>query len=1074
MKNKKRKSFIQWLLAIFALVFLGAVSIFNIVPFAHATVGGSGLSDSNIGLTDSGNGTWTADVASINGSVSAKESSGCSGGTSYSSQSATLNIKNNKSIAATLSFSYTITLNSGSITVDGSSVTTGGSFSKNLSASGTVSIVLTSNASNANATSISITNISLVSETTVHAVFLVGQNGSYTVNGTPITSRTEMSQSSTIAFNLVATGASGYQFYCWRISTSESGIDNTQAYSTDANLSLQRDTDFYIKPYFIKSGTAVFNVNGTLYTDLNEANSAASSASTKLIVLNANGTLFEGTYTISSGVTLLIPYDTANTRYTNQPATESAATPSAFRTLSISNNVTLNVNGELNVSAKVSQADGRTSGKYGAIKFLNISGNQVESKINLKSGSKLYCWGYIWGNSGQIIAESGSTLYESFQLAGWRGGSATSDMLNNSQKVFPVNQYFVQNIEVFTKINYGASEILFTATTMSIVGTSKINVDFIGTSAGMFRLSSGSYVTKRYDPLKDTLFVEAYGTVTLSSITIKANVTVNSANYVLPISSCMDITIKNSNNANSPSEVITNQDLAIFPGAKLSVEQNAKLTIKNNNSVFVYDYDQWRGKGYSHTNSGYPCINTNDACLVYYSPNTARVKKTTLVDAEIDINGSISVASGAGLYTTTSGAHIHSSEKTGSIVFSNGPGSVTVTYQAVQSGTDISYDSISVTNAKLHNGEQYYGTDDEYYLTNNVEPGYNVGYNARDDKWGETPQIDITIHVLFRDRDNANNSFTKTYEYPSESFDFPTQAEAGFTNANNYKLRKWINDNNDIYDPGENYIGEFEDNIIFYAYYGGWLTDSDNVSSYTYRTSDTNATHPYGIATVEALVGAGDETYLFEANGVLSSDTKIFYFSSATYPNGDNKYYYVVSGIVNKNAGLIYIDTDGDFYPDSFYFIDAQGTAITSQVKYIGENSYGLSIGYYEFGSNGKMIIPGEPQSISSSDYVKDGTNGSGNTVYGYGLFHLTISGTTHLYYGKDDGTIVKNCTFYVKKTNDYFVNGISSSAILIEEGVYYFDNNGYMWYGNNLLDDTNAEFGVIVSGNGVIIGRNN
>ena len=1064
-RKKSVKKTITWVLMFLFAFMLSIIGMMGITNIGYASTSGS-LSVSGLTATESaasGTASWTLNGTSITGSCTGKAAtSGCNS-TPASSATSTLTLKNTKGQTATFSFSYSVTLNSGTVTIGGNSITSSGTYGPVQFANNATLVIKMTSAEGASTTTVNITALSLIVEAPITGTFLPATSGgTYTVNGNPVTSETAVSQMSTDPFTLVATPASGYEFYGWHVHTSSSGIDDTSVESTTATYNLYRDTNFYVKPEFMKSGTAIFSVNGTLYNDLNKANTAASSNG-KLIVLNANGTLYAGTYTISSGNTLLMPFDAANTYYEAQPTTESATGPSAFRTLSISYGVIINISGNLNVSSKVSQADGRPSGKYGAIKFLDLPSGQTESVINMKSGSKLYCWGYIWGNSGKIIAENGSTLYESFQLAGWRGGSATSGMLNNSQKVFPVNQYFVQNIEVYTKIEYGAKEILFTATTMSIVGTSKISVDFIGTSAGMFRMSSGSYITKRYVPSKDSLFVEVFGTVTLSSITIKANVTINSANYVLPLSSCMDITILNSGNSNSPSQVITNQDLAILPGSKMTIEQNAVFSIQNNNSVYVYDYEQWRGKGYGHTNSSYPMINTNDAARVYYTPSS-RTPKTSLSDAEIDINGSVNVASGAGLYTTTNGAHIHSSEMTGNIIFSNGPGNKTSTYQAVQSGTDITYDTIAITNAKLHNGEQYYNTDDEYYLTDNVDPGYNVTYDSVNDKWGETAAQVETIHVLFRDKENNSNQYNTSYEYPGNPFTFPTQTQAGFTNPNNYKIRKWYTEDQNgkadlIYNPNQQYDGRLDDNTTFYSYYGGWMTDKNSVVSYTYRTNSDTPTYPNGLAIVENLDGEGEDMYYFTGNGILCYDEKVVYY------NIDGSYYYVNNGVLTKDAGVVVVDTDGDVVPDSYYYIDADGKALVSQVVFLNTKLNGLiSPGLYEIDSTGKIIFAGTPNSIDANDYVRDSNN---HKVLGYGLFCLSSENPKHFYYCQQDGKIVKSQTFYVSKTNGCWVKFGSQDAITIEEGLYYFDENGYMWYGNNILGATApVEFSVIVTGN--------
>ena len=79
------------------------------------------------------------------------------------------------------------------------------------------------------------------------------------------------------------------------------------------------------------------------------------------------------------------------------------------------------------------------------------------SSITVKNGGNLYAWGFISG-SGSVLAESGATVYEFYQIADFRGGTASSNMGN---KVFPFSQYFVQNIEVPLTLNAGANEQVY-------------------------------------------------------------------------------------------------------------------------------------------------------------------------------------------------------------------------------------------------------------------------------------------------------------------------------------------------------------------------------------------------------------------------------------------------------------------------------------------------------------------------------------------------------------------------------------------------------------------------------------
>lgn len=998
--KNKRKPILQWLLAVMAVFLLGFVGIVSNIN----TVFGAALSGITVdGLNASyDKGDWSTAGNEITGSIAASSSSGCSG-TSYSAQTANLTLSNGKGEEAKLSFTYSFTANSGSLTVDGGTAITSNvsnqSFSKTLAANATVVISVKSNSSNTNASTVVLSGLSLVVEKNVKGTFYNGDHGTYTVNGTTATNGYEVSQLSTQAFTVVATAASGYQFYAWHINTSNTNLDDPSTIeSRNATFSILKDQDFYVKPEFVKKNTAVFLVGSTYYNDLNDANDAAKArpSGEKNIYLTGNGTIFQGNYTIDNGVLLLIPYDSTNTIVRETPEVVDYAAASAFMTLTIDQDVNITVNGEISVAGKISKTmpnNGRTAGKCGMIKFVDNS----NSVITLTSTGKLYCWGYIYGNSGLINAQSSSKVYEPFQLAGWRGGNATTDMIGNNYDVFPANQYFVQNIEVETRFYAGSTETVFTAVSVTVLisqVTRTASVVFIGSNSGMFKITSG-YVSKRYDVATDTLVVEVNGKVNIESINISiSGYEMNSNDYVLPITNSIKIIIKSGESSTNQNTVTTNQDLAFLPGSKMIIEQNAKLIVDNNNSVYVYDSDNWGNYVYNNGNKTYS--------NVLYSPNPLRHTKTAqeaVIDAEIDICGTVSVASGAGLYTTTNGANVHSSSKTGKITFVSGPGNKTKTYQAIQGGSKgnavnnqiynpsdenpSGYVEISVTNAKLRNGSAYIGTSDEFYETTSVEPGYDVCYNATVDKWDEDDGGDDTYTITFHDP-ITNSSFTRTYT-EGQPFDMPTHsdaASAGFAYGD-YTIKKWKYGTTRVYIVGQTNVTDMvSDDITFEAFWGGWEIDGTN---YTYLRYDTG-TNAKGLWRIDSR----DEMVVQREGGFTVSGSSLCLFDSNT------------------------------------------GFLITS----------------INDGQTTKWLY-----SESSSDYYID----KGVVAEGLGLVQFD----NYLIYVLNDGTIVKNSTFYVApdKINNYVVNGHD-----VNDGLYYFDSNGHMWYGNDLIDD-NHEFGEISSG---------
>ena len=187
------------LILIFVLVaaMLPAVSM----PVNAVTSGiVTGLSDESIGLKFSGtaDNAWNATGTTITGS--ATSIGGTCSDTSYNS---TLTITNNKSTTAMLSFDYAIEQNSGTIQIDGKTVTSNRSFYKNLEARESIKIYIKSGSTTA--TKITMTNVALVSNVVATATFIPAENGSYTVDGKDITAEYSNTQSSLTAYQVAAT-----------------------------------------------------------------------------------------------------------------------------------------------------------------------------------------------------------------------------------------------------------------------------------------------------------------------------------------------------------------------------------------------------------------------------------------------------------------------------------------------------------------------------------------------------------------------------------------------------------------------------------------------------------------------------------------------------------------------------------------------------------------------------------------------------------------------------------------------------------------------------------------------------
>ena len=671
------KSTLKRFLSLVLCMFMVMALLPNVTMTAFAATSGTvtGLADENIGLSFTGDAddAWSANGTSITGAVTST-SAGCSD-TVYKS---TLTITNKKSTTATLSFDYTIEQNSGTIQVNGTAVSSGASFTKELAANESVKVYIKSGSTDA-ATKITLTNVVLVSDVNATATFVPAENGTYTVDGKLITEEYSNTQSSMTAYQVVATPADGYQFMGWY------DVSNKKYISTSAKAALNIDSDCTITARFASKTAALFETGGQPFDNLGDAVTYAQANGQSKITLAADGSI-SGSYTIPAGITLLIPFDAAGTLYTDAPAAIRTTPESKpFRTLTMSEGTSITVNGAISLGGRYFAAagsqQGRPVGDYGYIKMAD------NSSITVKNGGKLYAWGFISG-SGSVLAESGATVYEFYQIADFRGGSASSNMGN---KVFPFSQYFVQNIEVPLTLNAGANEQVYSGVfAMSSTFTTAIN--FIGDN-GMFKLTSGSF-TKDYDEKTDRLVFTVNGEAALNTLSLKlAGQSVNSASYVLPITNNITINIQSGN-------VTINQDAALLAGVEVNIAEGAGLTVANGKNIYFYDSDEWNSDNFVWG----PCKFKS----VAYAPGKAYNRTNAdLKDTKIDVNGSVT-AIGA-IYTTKGGADICSSNGTGKYIQQGTPGTETETYQYNANGNKAV--TIPITAAKLHNaGDSYTGT----------------------------------------------------------------------------------------------------------------------------------------------------------------------------------------------------------------------------------------------------------------------------------------------------------------------------------------------------------------------------
>lgn len=566
---------------------------------------------------------------------------------------------------------------------------------------------------------------------------------------------TDAMQTIKFTASLTSTAAKSYKFFGWQ-TIEDNGKETFFSYTqTTKEIKFASSTTF--KPLFIPIDQATFIIkeesenkeDKVYYKDLQEALDKAA-ADKNTVVFNAptqgtTGTLYpkaDGTaYTIPSGVTLLIPGDAAytcrNYELDDDDFVNSYSKPTgAYAKLTVSEGVQIDVKGILNIHGTPTSH----MGENGSV----ISYGQIDLKDGasiITENGKIFAYGYITGTStSNVNIGDGATLYELFQIADWRGGNGASSVVSGkSHRVFPMAQYYVQNIEAPLTILYGATHRLATAVAVKILSerTYSATLPFIvsGESGGLFCLTNNTSLKRTYDPNTDYVTYELNGgglntTAFISNVNASIYVTMNSSDYILPMCNNLNIVAKNIT-------LKSRYDVSLLPGSSLTIDKDAVLSIEKGALIVVDGYDRLvtnsNGQRVGYFGSG-----PQELCPLKYTPTRPASVTRTLTDdshARLIINGKVNIAKGAQLLTTSNGARIMSATE-GAVVVDNNETAYTpiAFWQAPQVGSDVSWAQIGTTAAKLFN------SDETYVNTGKINP---VTYTYTSGSW-TTPPATIT------------------------------------------------------------------------------------------------------------------------------------------------------------------------------------------------------------------------------------------------------------------------------------------------------------------------------------------
>ena len=417
----------------------------------------------------------------------------------------------------------------------------------------------------------------------------------------------------------------------------------------------------YFAPFKLKSvklGDALYTIEDALAkavsgnTVIVTANTAFVSADT-LSLLNGVYSAEGGHYTVKAGVTLLVPFD-AN--YSTSPKEiirgTNAKEANAYVTLTVSGDIQINVFGTLMVNAKRTSSGAKTSTVY----LYGAMDVQEGATIQIENGATLEAIGYIYGK-GNIVAKSGSKVYETFNMYGWKGGTISLNIKNN---VFPLNQYTLNSLIVKTRFEAGSD---YQARACITVGKEIFGI-FIGkdffaeasfasvNDTSFIQLTSG-YFEKYVDETTGDVHFDLHGTVAFNNLEVSLSTySISTEGVQVPIPGHFKINI-----AEETTTISSDVQLKLLPGAEVSVGAGAELVVQGS----LYSYGEgcavfdgvsgWTdgalGRGYPHNEfAGSHRVTPTPV----YSVNSA---------AKLNVAGEVEVQDGAvfaaGVYGGTGG-----------------------------------------------------------------------------------------------------------------------------------------------------------------------------------------------------------------------------------------------------------------------------------------------------------------------------------------------------------------------------------------------------------------------------------
>ena len=436
------------------------------------------------------------------------------------------------------------------------------------------------------------------------------------------------------------------------------------------------------------------------------------------IVMQTDYTLPAGDYLIPGQTVLLVPANLDQDLgygINGSVVSERRLDTYPYMRLTLDEGVRLRCEGRIETGGRQSAVispRGSVCTTYGVMEIIR------GAKVVIAREGSLVCWGFVTGG-GEMEVMDGGVTYENFQIGDWKGGSIVSELYEKKEKIFPINQYFVQNIEAATTYHSGSKAVGRICLTYSGANVLSFNVGLVGRQEDLFVLHSGgrSKVVRSYDAETDRVTWSLYDGSVGSIFMDFGEAQFHSADYVMPVPNNYTVVV-------AGDTVDISHKVFFAPSAELRVLPSATLLIRPSAALYLYAADDWGAYDSRLFSSS------------LYSPSwdsNPRID-TELSDAQLYIGGRV-VVQGC-LHTTPHLATVYSDDEVqGVVAFETDALPSSVVYQLV--GTPEYYEKravrtqpVSLTNADgslVSTAGSQSGTEWQYIEGRWLQPKTGIG-----------------------------------------------------------------------------------------------------------------------------------------------------------------------------------------------------------------------------------------------------------------------------------------------------------------------------------------------------------